>query len=51
MNISVRCPGAAVRVLDVGATFRCAVIAGGTSMAQEVTVADLGGEVTYRAAS
>ena len=51
MEITVGCPGAAVRVLDVGATFRCSVIAGGTNMAQEVTVADLGGEVTYRAVS
>jgi hypothetical protein len=49
MEISVRCAGPAVRVLDVGATFRCSVEAGGTSMTQEVTVADRGGAVTYRA--
>jgi hypothetical protein len=49
MKISVHCAGPRVRVLDVGATFRCAVEAGGTSMAQEVTVADLGGAVTFRA--
>lgn len=51
MDITVRCSGPAARVLNVGATFRCSVIAGGTPMIEEVTVADLGGTVSYRAVS
>lgn len=51
MTITATCPGPAVRVLAVGATFSCRVVAGGDALAYEVTVADAAGNVTYRATS
>ncbi len=51
MAISATCPGSAVRVLAVGATFPCRVVVGGDTLTYLVTVADAAGNVTYRATS
>jgi hypothetical protein len=51
MAITATCPGAAVRVLAVDATFRCTVKTGDSTASYVVTVADRAGNVTYRSTS
>lgn len=47
--VTVRCPGPAVRVLAVGASFRCDAFAAGTAMPQRATVADRHGTIAFSA--
>lgn len=49
VDVRVQCPGARVRMVNVGATFRCVVRVDGTRMSEAVTVADQAGNVSYRA--
>ncbi len=49
VDVRVQCPGARVRMLNVGANFRCVVQVDGTRMSEAVTVADRAGNVSYRA--
>ena len=48
-DVKVSCPGARIRLLDVGAHFDCTVQAGDGRFTERVTVSDRAGNVTYRA--